>query len=206
MSAAKAKKTKNTKKVPKRTKATKRVQATKRVKTTKRAKAKAAAPASARPFRFTAADTVQVRFSGAKKSESFRVDDMAEATITTLDGQSGLYYQYRLISNDKKHADDSDRCFWFFDAKPVGAAHPLFPMLWQPANEPTIDGYDVMQSCSGGFSTRSVTGYDGSGNCHIVKLDNKPSYRMRLDFNGKRDMCDSMPVTIGKGDVLSVGR
>ena len=159
------------------------------------------APDSARPFRFTAADAVQIRFSGAKKPKGFRVDDMVEATITTLDGQSGLYYQYRLISND-----NSGRYFWFFDAKPVGAAHPLFPILWQPANEPTVDGYDVMQSCSGGFSTRSVTGYDGSGELSHREAGQQGRLSMRLDFNGKCDVCDSIQVIVGKGDVLSVDR
>jgi hypothetical protein len=27
---------------------------------------------------------------------------------------------------------------------------------------------------------------------------------MRLDLNGKREFCDSLPVSVGAGDVLSV--
>ncbi len=56
----------------------------------------------------------------------------------------------------------------------------------------------------GNFSTRSVTSYDGSGARHVVKLGGTPAYRMRLDLNGKREVCDSVAVTVGKNDVLSV--
>jgi hypothetical protein len=38
----------------------------------------------------------------------------------------------------------------------------------------------------------------------VVKLNDKPSYRMRLDLNGQREFCESLPVAIGKNDVLSV--
>ena len=168
------------------------------------AKAKSAGSETVRQFRFNAAQTVQIRFEAEKKPERFRVDDMVEATIVTLDGQTKLYFQYRLISNDKKNQDGSDRCFWFFDPKPVGAADSMDPSLWQPANEQTLDGYKVLGHCSGNFSTKSVTSYDGSGSRQIVKLDGKPTYRMRLDLNGKREFCESRPVAIGRGDVLSV--
>ncbi len=168
------------------------------------AKAKSAGPETVRQFRFNAAQTVQIRFEAEKTPERFRVDDMVEATIVTLDGQTKLYFQYRLISNDKKNQDGSDRCFWFFDPKPVGAADSMDPSLWQPSNEQTLDGYKVLGHCSGNFSTKSVTSYDGSGSRQIVKLDGKPTYRMRLDLNGKREFCESRPVAIGKGDVLSV--
>ena len=159
---------------------------------------------AARPFRFTAAQTVQIRFAGEKKPEAFRVDDMVEATIVTLDGATKLYFQYRLISNDKKNQDGSDRCLWFLDPKPVGVAGSMAPSLWQPASEQTLDGYDVVDAYSGNFSTKSVTSYDGSGSLHVVKLNDKPRYRMRLDLNGQREFCESLPVAIGKGDVLSV--
>jgi hypothetical protein len=168
------------------------------------AKTKSAKPDAARPFRFTAAQTVQIRFAGEKKPEAFRVDDMVEATILTLDGEIKLYFQYRLISNDKKNQDGSDRCFWFLDPKPVGVAGSMAPSLWQPASERTLDGYDVVNAYSGNFSTKSVTSYDGSGSLHVVKLNNKPLYRMRLDLNGKREFCESLPIAIGKGDVLFV--
>ena len=45
---------------------------------------------------------MQIHFKGEKKPEKFRVDDMAEATIAALDGHTRLYFQYRLISNDKQ--------------------------------------------------------------------------------------------------------
>jgi hypothetical protein len=171
----------------------------------KGAKAKTSKKSDAtRPFRFTAAQTVQIRFTGEKKSEAFRVDDMVEATIATLDGETKLYFQYRLISNDKKNQDGSDRCFWLLDPKPVGVAGAMAPSLWQPASDQTLDGYDVVDAYSGNFSTKSVTSYDGSGSLHVVKLNDKPRYRMRLDLNGHREFCESLPVMIGKGDVLSV--
>jgi hypothetical protein len=170
----------------------------------KPAKTKSVKPADARPFRFTAAQTVQIRFAGEKKPEAFRVDDMVEATIVTLDGETKLYFQYRLISNDKKNQDGSDRCFWFLDPKPVGLAGSMVPSLWQPASEQTLEGHDVVDAYSGNFSTKSVTSYDGSGSLHVVKLNNKSRYRMRLDLNGQREFCESLPVAIGKGDVLSV--
>jgi hypothetical protein len=172
---------------------------------TKSATAKSSkGPSAAKPFRFTAAQTVQIRFAGEKQPEAFRVDDMVEATIVTLDGATKLYFQYRLISNDKKNQDGSDRCFWFLDPKPVGVAGSMAPSLWQPASERTLDGYDVVDAYSGNFSTKSVTSYDGSGSLHVVKLNNKPLYRMRLDLNGKREFCESLPIAIGKGDVLFV--
>ena len=132
------------------------------------------------------------------------MDDMVEATIVTLDGETKLYFQYRLISNDKKNQDGSDRCFWFLDPKPVGLAGSMVPSLWQPASEQTLEGHDVVDAYSGNFSTKSVTSYDGSGSLHVVKLNNKSRYRMRLDLNGQREFCESLPVAIGKGDVLSV--
>lgn len=170
----------------------------------RRAKAKSAGSAITRQFRFNAAQTVQIHFEGEKKPENFRVDDMVEATLVALDGQEKLYFQYRIVSNDRQHQDGSERCFWFFDPKPVGAADPMDPSLWQPANEQTLDGYKVLEHCSGNFSTKSVTSYDGSGSRHVVKLDDKPTYRMRLDLNGKREFCESRQVAIRKGDVLSV--
>src|SRR5262245_22444114 len=119
MSAAKTKKAK-----AKRATAKKARSVTKRAKVTKaktakpkaaakRPKPQGAAPQAMRPFRFTAADTVQIRFPGDKKPESFRVDDMVEATMTALDGQTRLYYQYRLVSNDKTGPDGVERHFWF---------------------------------------------------------------------------------------------
>jgi hypothetical protein len=173
-------------------------------KSVKRPAKKSAAPASARPFRYTAAQIVQLRFKGDKKPESFRVDDMAEASLATLDGQTKLYFQYRLVSNDRQNQDGSDRIFWLFDPKPVGAADTIVPSLWQPVSERPMDGHSVVASHSGNFSTRSVTGYDGSGACHVVKLGD--GYRMRFDFNGKREFCESIPMAVGKGDVLSVPR
>jgi hypothetical protein len=170
----------------------------------KRAGSKAAAPQSARAFRFTAADTVQIRFAGEKKPEAFRVDDMAEVSLNARDGQTRLYYQFRLVSNDRQQPDRSERYFWLFDPKPVGAPDPIAPVLWRTAGDPTVDGHDAVPSHSGNFSTRSVTSYDGSGACHVVKLDGKSTYRMRFDFNGKREFCDSLTVAVGKGDVLSV--
>ena len=196
MSARKSKKTKP--------KAAKSTAAKPRVAEKKKVQARSAVPVIAKPFRFTAAQIVQMRFAGDKKPENFRVDDMAEATLATLDGQTKLYFQYRLISNDKKYPDGSDRCFWFFDPKPVGLPDPIAPTLWRPVNEQPVDSHDVVGSSSGNFSTRSVTGYDGSGSCHVVKLDDTPAYRMRFDFNGKRDFCESLRMTVGKGDLLSV--
>jgi hypothetical protein len=170
----------------------------------KKPNAKAGTAAIARPFRFTAAQTVHIHFMGEKKPETFRVDDMAEATIAAHDGRTRLYFQYRLVSNDKQDRDGSDRCFWFLDPKPVGAPDPIDPSLWRPVSEQEVDGHEVVQSCSGPYSTRSVTGYDGSGHRHVVKLNSKPSYRMRFDFNGKREFCESLPLAIRKGDVLAV--
>jgi hypothetical protein len=170
----------------------------------KTSKIKSAKPDSTRPFRFTAAQIVQIRFAGEKKPEAFRVDDMVEATIATLDGETKLYFQYRLISNDKKNQDGSDRCFWFLDPKPVGLPGSMAPTLWRPASEQTLDGYDVVNAHTGNFSTKSVTSYDGSGSLLVVKLNDSPLYRMRLDLNGQREFCDSLPVAIGKNDLLSV--
>ena len=161
---------------------------------------KAAAPAFVRQFRYTAADTVQIRFKGEKKPESFRVDDMSEASLTAQDGTSRHYYQFKLVSNDKQNADGSDRALWFFDPRPVGADDPLYPLLWQPVSDDVLAGQPVA-SHSGNFSTRSVTGYDGSGAVHVVKDDG--AHRMRFDFNGKRYLCESLMVSIGKGDSLS---
>ena len=62
-----------------------------------------------------------------------------------------------------------------------------------------------MKDGSGNFSTRSVTSYDGSARA-CGRLDGKPTYRMRLDLNGKREFCESLPVTIGKGDMPVVSR
>jgi hypothetical protein len=200
MSAAKARKAKATAKA----KPAKAKSAKAKTGKAKTAKAKSAKPDSTRPFRFTAAQTVQIRFAGEKKPETFRVDDMVEATIAALDGETRLYFQYRLISNDKQNRDGSDRCFWFLDPKPVGVAGAMAPTLWQRASEQTLDGYDVVDASSGNFSTKSVTSYDGSGSLHVVKLNDKGLHRMRLDLNGQRKFCESLPVTIGKGDVLSV--
>jgi hypothetical protein len=171
---------------------------------TRRAKPKSAAPQVARPFRFTAAHTVQIRFPGEKKPENFRVDDMVEASIATLDGKTKLYYQYRLVSNDKAGPDGAERHFWFFDPKPVGLPDPIGPSLWQLASDQTVDGHEVVGACSGNFSTRSVTSYDGSGSRHVVKLGGKGISRMRLDLNGKREFCESLEVTVSKNDVLTV--
>jgi hypothetical protein len=174
----------------------------------KAAKGKAAKPKSsaaevARQFRFNAAQTVRIHFAGEKKPENFRVDDMVEATINNMQGQTTLYFQYRLISNDKKNRDGSERSLWFFDPKPVGASDPVDPSLWQPVKDETMAGYEVVEQCSGHYSTKSVTSYDGSGVRHVVKLDNKPTYRMRLELNGKTEFCESWPLVIRKGDVLS---
>jgi hypothetical protein len=38
----------------------------------------------------------------------------------------------------------------------------------------------------------------------VVKFGGKPSQRIRLDLNGKREFCDSLAVTVGKNDVLTV--
>jgi hypothetical protein len=214
MSAAKTKKAKAkratakkakkaTKSVAKRAKVTKPKSAKPKA-AAKRAKPQSAAPQAARPFRFTAADTVHIRFPGDKKPESFRVDDMVEATLAALDGQTRQYYQYRLVSNDKTGPDGAERHFWFFDPKPVGLSDPVGPSLWQPASNETIDGHEAVSACSGNFSTRSVTSYDGSGARHVLKLGGTPAYRMRLDLNGKREVCDSLTVTVGKNNVLSV--
>jgi hypothetical protein len=163
--------------------------------------AKSAAPAILRQFRFTSADTVQIRFKGDKKPESFRVDDMSEASLAAQDGTSRHYYQFKLVSLDRQNPDGSDRSLWFFDPKPAGADDPIYPLLWQPVSDDVVAGEPVA-SHSGNFSTRSVTGYDGSGECQLVKDDG--AYRLRFDFNGKRYVCESLPVSIGKGDVLSV--
>jgi hypothetical protein len=157
-----------------------------------------------RAFRFNAAQTVQIRFAGEKKPESFRVDDMVEASMVTLAGPAKHTYQYRLVSNDKTGPGGAERYFWFFDPRPVGAADPLDPSLWRPAPEQSLDGQEVVKECSGNFSTRSVTSYDGSGVRHVVKLDGRSTYCMRLELNGKREFCESLPVMIGKGDVLIV--
>src|SRR6476659_4477386 len=169
-------------------------------------KPKPARPTVPRAFRFNAAQTVQVRFAGEKKPENFRIDDMVDATTATLSGQTRYGFQYRLISNDKTEPDGSDRCLWFFDPKPVGAADAIDPSLWQRVAEQPLDSHEVVPECSGAFSTRSVTSYDGSGARHVVKLGGKSAYGMRLDLNGTRVFCESLPVTIGKGDVLIVGR
>lgn len=169
-------------------------------KTAKPKSSKPAAPAFVRQFRYTAADTVQMRFAGEKKPERFRVDDMSEASLAAQDGTSRHYYQFKLVSLDKQNPDGSDRLFWFFDPRPVGADDPLYPLLWRPVGDDVVAGEPVA-SHSGNFSTRSVTGYDGSGACQLVKDDG--AYRLRFDFNGKRIVCDSTPVSIGKGDVLS---
>jgi len=156
----------------------------------------------ARQFRFNAAQTVRIHFAGEKKPENFRVDDMVEATINTLRGQTKLYFQYRLVSNDKKKPDGSERSFWFFDPKPVGAPDPVDPSLWQPVTDQTMAGYAVIEECSGNFSTKSVTSYDGSGSRHVVKLDDRPTYRMRLELNGKTQFCESRSLVMRKDDVL----
>jgi hypothetical protein len=168
------------------------------------ARPKAGKPAAERAFRFTAADVVQIRFPGDKKPEKFRVDDMVEASLATLSGQAKHCYQYRLVSTDKTNPDGSERHFWFFDPKPVGVADTIDPSLWRPAGETAMDGYEVLSECSGNFSTRSVTSYDGSGARHIVRMNDTPAYRMRFDLNGKREFCDSVPVSVAKGDVLVV--
>jgi hypothetical protein len=159
----------------------------------------------ARAFRFTAADVVTIRFKGEAKPERFRVDDMVEATLAAQDGQTRNYYQYRLVSNDEQTADGSERHVWVLDPKPVGASDPIGPSLWRPASEQSTDGHDVVKACSGNYSTKSVTSYDGSGALHTVKLSNAPAYRMRLELNGKHEFCESVPVTIRAGDVLSAG-
>jgi hypothetical protein len=161
-------------------------------------------PKAERAFRFSAAHVVQIRFPGENKPESFRVDDMVEASLVASSGGAKHYFQYRLVSNDRTNPDGSERHLWFFDPRPVGAADALDPSLWRPIGETAMDGFDVLNDCSGAFSTRSVTSYDGSGSRHVVKIDGKPTYRMRLDLNGKREFCESLPVTIGKGDVLVV--
>ena len=164
------------------------------------------APDCAEGVPLHAAQTVQVRFAGEKKPENFRIDDMVDATTATLSGQTRYGFQYRLISNDKTEPDGSDRCPLVLDPKPVGAADAIDPSLWRRVAEQPLDSHEVVPECSGAFSTRSVTSYDGSGARHVVKLDGKPAYRMRLDLNGTRVFCESLPVTIGKGDVLIVGR
>ncbi|MEW6449547.1 MAG: hypothetical protein AB1490_02760 [Pseudomonadota bacterium] len=202
---AKAVKKAAKKKLPKKPAAKARAKAKPARKAVKKAAAKPkaskpAAPAFVRQFRYTAADTVQIRFKGEKKPESFRVDDMSEASLTAQDGTSRHYYQFKLVSNDRPNADGSDRAFWFFDPRPVGADDPLYPLLWQPISDDVLAGEPVA-SHSGNFSTRSVTGYDGSGAVHVVKDDG--THRMRFDFNGKRYLCESLVVSIGKGDSLS---
>jgi hypothetical protein len=163
-----------------------------------RSKRAPAAAQDTRPFRFTAADVVQVLFAGARKPEGFRVDDMVEATLNALDGQTKTYFQYRLLGTT------SERVLWFFDPKPVGVSDSIGPSLWRPAGEQSLDGHDPVAACSGNFSTKSVTSYDGYGSRHVVKIDDKPTYRMRLDLNGQRAFCESLPIAIRKGDVLSV--
>jgi hypothetical protein len=158
--------------------------------------------ASPRPFRFTAAHAVQIRFAGGNRLETFGVDDMAEAALVTLDGEAKHYFQYRLLSSDQKQPDGSDRVFWFFDPKPVGAADPIGPSLWQHVSELPLDGHEIVKSQSGNFSTRSITGYDGSGVRYVVK--EAGPYLMRFDFNGKREFCRSLKVSVGKRDVLVV--
>jgi hypothetical protein len=163
-----------------------------------RSKRAPAAAQGARPFRFTAADVVHVLFAGAKKPEGFRVDDMVEATLNALDGQTRTYFQYRLLGTA------SEQVLWFFDPKPVGVSDPIGPSLWRPAGEQSLDGHDPVAACSGNFSTKSVTSYDGYGSRHVVKIDDKPTYRMRLGLNGQHAFCESLPIAIRKGDVLSV--
>ena len=163
--------------------------------------AKPSTPAFVRQFRYTAADTVQIRFKGEKKPESFRVDDMSEASLTAQDGTSRHYYQFKLVSNEQDNPSGSERTFWFFDPRPVGADDPLYPLLWRPLHDDVVAGEPVA-SHSGNFSTRSVTGYDGSGAVHVVKDDG--ACRMRFDFNGKRYVCQSLAVAIGKGDAIVV--
>ena len=170
----------------------------KKAKAKKRRSKRISAAQGARPFRFTAADVVQVRLAGAKKPEGFRVDDMVEATLNALDGQTKTYFQYRLLGTI------SERVLWFFDPKPVGVSDPIGPSLWRPAGEQSLDGHDSVAACSGNFSTKSVTSYDGYGSRHVIKIDDKPTYRMQLDLNGQRAFCESLPITIRKGDVLSV--
>jgi len=161
-------------------------------------------PVAVRQFRFSAIDTVSIHFAERKKPEIFRVDDMVEASMITMEGQAKLYFQYRLVSNERKNPDGTDRIFWFFDAKPVGAPDPIDPSLWKPTKTEEMDGFEVLKACSGDFSTKSVTSYDGSGSRYVVELDTTPSYRMRLDLNGKRQFCEGCRVKILKGDVLSV--
>jgi hypothetical protein len=163
--------------------------------------AKPAAPTFTRQFRYTAADTVAIRFPGAKTPERFRVDDMSEAALNAQDGTARSYYQFRLVSLDTQTPNGAERAFWLFDPRPVGADDPLYPLLWQPVADGVLAGEPVA-SHSGNFSTRSVTGYDGSGAVQVVKDDG--AHRMRFDFNGKRYVCTSLAVTFGKGDVLSV--
>ena len=164
---------------------------------------KSSAAKIARQFRFNAAQTVRIHFKGEKTPENFRIDDMVEASINTLHGQATLHFQYRLVSNDKSNPDGSERTFWFFDPKPVDASDPIDPSLWQPAKDATVADYKVVEECSGNFSTRSVTSYDGSGFRLVVKLDDKAAYRMRLELNGKTVFCDSRPLVIRKDDVLA---
>ena len=168
-----------------------------------KAQAQAQAAAAVRPFRFAAADVVRVHFKGERAPENFRIDDMVETSLNTLWGQAKLYFQYRLVSSDKSNPDGSQRTFWFFDPKPVNASDPVDPSLWQPAKDATVADYKVVEECSGNFSTRSVTSYDGSGSRLVVRLDDKPSYRMRLELNGKTVVCDSRPLVIRKDDVLA---
>jgi hypothetical protein len=199
-------KTKKTAKKTKPAKAKKPAKAAKPVKIKKpKAKARLAAPkspAAVRQFRFTAIDTVSILFAGQKKAETFRVDDMVEASMVTLEGPLKHYYQYRLVSQDRTNPDGTDRVFWFFDAKPVGAADPIDPSLWRQAASDAMDGLDVVKAHSGNFSTKSVTSYDGSGARHVVRLHATPTYRMRLDLNGKREFLEGGRIEIRKGDVL----
>jgi hypothetical protein len=203
-SKAKPSKSKPSKTKPSKAKPPSRTKAAKaKASKAKAAKFKSPAAAVARPFRFTAADTVRIHFKGEKRPENFRIDDMVEASINTTQGQTKLYFQYRLVSTDQTNADGSERRFWFFDPKPVGTADPVDPSLWQPVTDDTVAGYPVVDSCSGPFSTKSVTSYDGSGSRQVVKLGEKPTYRMRLELNGKTEFCDSRPLAIRKGDLLA---
>ena len=210
---AKASKTKASKAKASKAKASKAKAPKAKVSKGKTAKPKTAKPKTAKPknsaakivrqLRFTAAQTVRVHFKGEKTPENFRIDDMVEASINTLLGQAKLYFQYRLVSNDKSNPDGSERSLWFFDPKPVDASDPIDPSLWQPAKDATVADYKVVEECSGNFSTRSVTSYDGSGFRLVVKPDDKPTYRMRLELNGKTVFCESRPLVIRKDDVLA---
>ena len=162
-----------------------------------------AAPSPARAFRFTAADTVQIRFAGARAPTLFRVDDMAEASLITLDGVTNLYYQFRLVAAEPGDASTGDRHYWFFDPAPVCADDSIGPTLWTPVGEQHLDDLPSVREHTGRFSTKSITSYDGSGNRHTVRVDDKPTYRMRFEFNGHLEFCESLPVTVGDNDILT---